>query len=226
MITSAPFCAETRFRAAELLDRLDVSEKDHAKSAEDLLRSHGIQLSPDQKPHLSDWRAVTGTCRRFRRIGKMAFFSQKVFVMRPRLASQLQKQQVACLSVEDQQIAVRCIRSIVWIVDSTTSPSSFLTLSRQMAAFTRLRRLDFLFGFLHGDPESVIGCAAQDRRKAWSHFIDCLGLAGVSVETLSVGVTRASVGTWSAHESGLKYHVYPALRTVASMKAKYAQKQT
>ena len=225
MITDAPFCAETRFRMAELLDiENKMAQDDDPRRPEALALSLGYQLSIDQRPHLLDWRAVVGTCRRFRRVGKSAFFSQKVFVMGPRLASRLQNLQVGCLSVEDQQMAVKSIRSIIWIVDSTSSPSEFLTLSRHMSAFPRLIRLDFLFDYWYGDSEKVIVKAAQDRRQAWSHFTDGLALAGVSVERLDVGVMKNSVTTWSSHEIGLKYNIYPALRTAASMKAKYVRK--
>lgn len=221
MITKAPFCAEIRFRAAELLERQkQMDQCDNANGPEEL------RLSTNQRPHLLDWRAVVGTCRRFRRIGKSAFFSQKVFVMGPRLASQLQNLQVTCLSVEDQQIAVKCIRSIIWIVDGTSSPSPFLTLSRHISAFPRLIRLDHLFGLHHSDPEKVIVVAARNRRQAWSHFTDVLALTGIPVERLDLGIMRTSITEWSQHERSLKDNIYPALRTAASMKAKYGQKQT
>ena len=207
MIRDEPFCAETCFREAEFLSSRDY------------------ELSINQRPHLLDWRAVVGTCRRFRRIGKLAFFSQKVFAMGPCLASQLRNLQVTCLSVEDQQIAVKYIRSIIWMENDTTSPSAFLTLSCHISAFPRLIRLDHLFCCARGEPEHFIIGAAQNRRQAWSHFTDVLALIGIPVGRLDVGIMSSSDTMWSQHERALKYYVYPALIATASMKAQYVQTQ-
>ena len=227
MIRRAPFCAEICFRAAELLERQNKTDQhDDAEKPERQSRSLEPKMSTNQRSHLLDWCAVVGTSRRFRRMGKFSFFSQKVFAMGPRLASKLQNLQVTCLSVEDQQLAVNYMSSIIWTENSITSPSSFLTLSRRISAFPRLKRLDHVFGYRDGDPDHFILCAAKDRRQAWSHLIDILALIGMSVERLDVGIMSTSDTTWSYIESGLKCNIYPTLRTAASMKAKYVRKQT
>ena len=228
MIRDEPFRAETCFRAAELLRRQKkMDQHDDAEKAESRLRhSPGHELSVVREPHNLDWRAVVGTSRPFRKVGKLSFFSHKVFVMGSRLASHLQNLQVTCLSAEDQRLAVKYITSIIWNVNSTSSPSSFLTLSRYISAFPCLKHLDHLFDYRYGAPDIFIDFATLDRRQAWSHFTDALALIGVSVERLDVGLMSPSISTWSQIESGLKCNVYPGLRNTASMKAKYARKQT
>ena len=189
MIRDEPFCAETCLSAVEFLER------EHGKNQRDtdtewvrLSRRPRYELPNHQRPHLSDWRAVVGTCRRFRTTGKMAFFSQKVFVMGPLLALQLQDLRLPYLSVEDQQMAVKYISSIIWTVDDMSSPFSFLALSRHIPAFSHLKRLDHLFGYRPGDPENSLVGAVQGRRQAWSHWTDILALLGISVGRLDIGI--------------------------------------
>lgn len=105
------------------------------------------QPQSTQRSHLLDWRLVVGTCRRFRRLGKEAFFSQKVFAMEPSLAIALQGLQFTLLTTEDQKTAVKYMGSVIFIVDNLYSPSSFLTLSSRVSKFPRLGRLDHLFGY-------------------------------------------------------------------------------
>lgn len=49
------------------------------------------QLDPGQIEHFRDWLLINSTCRRFRAWGKIAFFSEKIFLVRPACVKRLCK---------------------------------------------------------------------------------------------------------------------------------------
>ncbi|KAL8990834.1 MAG: hypothetical protein Q9169_008026 [Polycauliona sp. 2 TL-2023] len=63
--------------------------------------------------HYRDWIMVNGTCQRLRRIGKPAFFSEKVFDITKELIENLQAKKVKSLSVSDVGLAKAYIRHLV-----------------------------------------------------------------------------------------------------------------
>ena len=191
MTRDTPFCAETCLSAVQFLEsQYENNPRDPAAESVRPSPRPRYELSIHQKPHLSDWRAAVGTCRRFRTTGKIAFFSQKDFVMGPRLAYQLRNLQLTYLSVQDQRIAVKYINSIIWIMDGASSPFSFLTLSRHISAFPRLVSLDFLYGYRPGNPGNSLVDIAQRRTETWSHLTDSLELLGISVGRLDLRIAE------------------------------------
>ena len=178
------------------------------------------KFEPTQGAHLRDWRLIVGTCSRFRRLGKASFFSQQSFAMEPCQATSMQHSQFTFLSVENQQIAVNYISSIIFIISDLSSPSSFFTLSNRVPRFPRLVRLDHIFGFRHGEDVDLIVGGARDRRPVWSHFVEILALCGVPAERLDIGIMIRPETTWDHPEGWLKQDTYPVLRSTAKINAK------
>ena len=224
MMHDDPFCIQEYFH-----DR-------YIAANHDLQRVHHSQRSS-----LLDWGLVVGTCKRFCRIGKEAFFSEKVFLMDSRFAVKLRNLEAGFLTTQDQYIATRHIRSIVFI-DSIflniqdqhkwtrynrsspfddsiiTPPSSFLNLSSVILSFPRLERLDHLFGYRPGEVH-LITQAAQDRRPAWSSFTDRLATIGVPTEKLDMGIMKCEGPTWDDVVNGLHWNIYPMLRGIGRVRA-------
>ena len=76
----------------------ECSETDSSKIETRLSKSSGSacseswflqQLDPSQIEHYRDWLAINSTCRRFRALGKEAFFADKTFIFRPDLLNTL-----------------------------------------------------------------------------------------------------------------------------------------
>ena len=221
MMRDDPFCIQEYFHDRDIAANRDLQRVHHS-----------------QRSHLLDWLLVVGTCQRFRRLGKEAFFSQKVFVMSARFAIKLRNLEAGFLSTQDQHIATRLIRSIV-ILDGIflniqdqhkwtgchsssgfndsiiASPSSFLILASWVLSFPRLERLDHLFGYRPGEGVHLITQAAQDRRPAWANFTDHLASIGVPTGRLDMGIMKCEGPTWNDLERGLTWNIYPMLRAIA-----------
>ena len=205
------------------------------------------RLHHSQRAHLLDWLLVVGTSRRLRRLGKEAFFSQKIFVMDSPYASKLRNLEAGFLSTQDQHTAVGLIRAIVlidgilfniedekkftkfyrssgFINSVSVSPSSFLNLSSWVLSFPRLERLDHLFGYRPEEGVHLIVQAAQDRKPAWSNpawsdFERHLGKIGVPTSKLDMGVMICEGTTWDLLKRGLYWNTIPMLRAIACMRA-------
>ena len=95
-------------------------------------------LDPSQLPTLKDWRLIIGTSRRFRELGKEAFFSHKIIVMEPDTVDLLRTSQLKPPSVEYQGIMINYITSIIFLERSSQSPSSFLAIPRRITPFPHL----------------------------------------------------------------------------------------
>ena len=229
MMRDDPFCIQEYFH-----DRNGGADRD-------LQRLH-----PSQRSHLLDWLLVVGTCERLRRLGKEAFFSQKVFVMDSQYASKLRNLEAGFLSTQDQHIAVGLIRAIVLIegicfniedenkftefyrpsgfIDGVSaSSSSFLNLSSWVLSFPRLERLDHLFGYRPEEGVHLIVQAAQDRKPAWSNpawsaFESHLDTIGVPTWKLDMGVMICEGTTWGLLKHGLYWNIFPMLEAIAHTK--------
>ncbi|XHF98519.1 hypothetical protein AWENTII_002067 [Aspergillus wentii] len=99
---------------------------------------------PSQVEHLYDWILVNGTCRRFRNTGKRSFFAHKTFAMTPQFAHRLRYYEVRQFSYEGQEMALRCIQSVVFM-QPVHLPSAILKLSERVSLFPRLKRINFVF---------------------------------------------------------------------------------
>ena len=105
MLSKSPFYLDEFLRASKEAEHNRVGKTSHGKngSAKSLSPSDNLYdcLDATQQIHLRDWRLINGTCKRFRRLGKEAFFSCKTFHMDPFQAEKLQNLQVIRLSAED-----------------------------------------------------------------------------------------------------------------------------
>lgn len=170
-----------------------------------------------QRPHLLDWRLAGSVCHRFRRIGKIAFWTSKTFAMNVDTAKSLQDLGLKCLSIEDQQNAARYINSVVLTMPQLSSPSPYITLPRRIAAFPALRYLSFYLGERRDDPVLWMILVHQGRRMSPpADFVDALTSIGIPMEKLDVGIFINPSTTWSYQEALLKANVYPMLGLWAS----------
>ena len=222
MLSKSPFYLDEFLRASKVAEHNRVGKTSHGKNGSAKIPSLSDNLydclDATQRIHLRDWRLINGTCKRFRRLGKEAFFSSKTFHMDPSQAEKLQNLQLTRLSAEDQEAALKFIPSIVFFLSSVGSPRPFLTLPRCVSAFRRLAHLDLILGIHKGEPIDDIK-TAWDARTAPSHFVDALASIGFPVDDIQIQVLTFS-GAWSYHEECLISRVYPVLEVIARAKAK------
>ena len=202
------------FYAKNIKGEIDYSSDDPMSS--NLYRS----LDTSQRIHLYDWHMISATCKRFRQLGKEVFFSSKVFLMAPVHAEKLQARQVTWLSDQDQEAALKYIRSIIFTVSVSKWQSSFFTLPRRVSAFRNLHHLGHLFGYIWGNPISGIKTAILSARTAPSHFVDALASIGCPVDNIHFQVMAYQAFPWEHHEAALKHDLYPLFAVVARARAK------
>ena len=171
-----------------------------------------------QRPHLLDWRLAGSVCRRWRKMGKTVFWRQRVIAMDLTIARKIQLSNMTHLSKEDQQIAAKCITSVVFISPTLSSPASFLTLPKCVTGFPDLRYVDFYFGQRQENPAAGLMKASQQRRQAPQHFLDVLLAIGACTEKLDVGILIDTSTNWTYEEERLKRYVYPLLTKWADVK--------
>ena len=97
-------------------------------------------LHPSQKEHYTDWLAVNGTSREFRQDGKLAFFSEKIFVIGPALLQTLKNGSCRNLTVPDRMALLERARHVVIGLSSLGMARHFWQVS-EYNAFARLRVL-------------------------------------------------------------------------------------
>lgn len=171
-----------------------------------------------QQPHLLDWRLAGSVCQRFRKMGKVAFWTSKTFSLNMTTAKALQNLSLTGMSIEDQRTALRYINSIILIPPPLHSPSSFITLPNLIAGFSALKYLDFYLGERRDDPVAWLAIVGKDRMQPPAHFIDVLITIGVLVEKLDAGILINPSTNWSYQETLLKNNIYPMLKLWASWK--------
>ncbi|KAL9603337.1 MAG: hypothetical protein Q9219_001199 [cf. Caloplaca sp. 3 TL-2023] len=179
-----------------------------------------------QQLHLLDWRLAGSVCKRFRTLGKEAFFSNKAFALEPTLLQNLQELKVNRMSIEDQQTALSYMNTIILVVHNLQSPGAFMRLGHRVAAFPSLESLDFFLGSRLGEPLAWILEAIKKRMEPPSHFIDILKTIGVPSEKLAIGILVSPDSQWGYQESLLRSNVYPMLRAWTALKAAKQTKQT
>lgn len=176
-----------------------------------------------QRPHLLDWRLAGSVCKRWRKMGKIAFWSQKVIAMDLTIAKEIQVPNMTYISKQDQQIAAKYITSAVLIPPPLSSPASFLTLSKRLTGFPRLRYVDFYFGQRQEDPVGGLVKASQQRIQPPQHFLDVLSAIGACTEKLDVGILIDPSTNWTSEEERLKLYLYPLLIGWADVKCAEAK---
>ncbi|MCJ1465318.1 hypothetical protein MMC07_003935 [Pseudocyphellaria aurata] len=71
------------------------------------------QLQVGQREHFRDWLLINSTCRNFRTWGKKAFFSEKIFVIRPPFLKNLCEESAKGIGAENLAAARAYIRHVI-----------------------------------------------------------------------------------------------------------------
>lgn len=90
-------------------------------------------LEPQQIDHFRDWLLINSTCRDFRTWGKPAFFSGKIFVIRPPILKNLLGKGSKSISAENKATALRHIRHVIAPLPYHFATSQIVTLPRYNA---------------------------------------------------------------------------------------------
>ncbi|KAL8652235.1 MAG: hypothetical protein Q9226_004352 [Calogaya cf. arnoldii] len=72
-------------------------------------------LTDDQKQHYLDWIFISGTCQSTRRVGKPAFFCEKIFDVNAKLEDHLRGNKVNNMTASDVALAKACIRHVLGV---------------------------------------------------------------------------------------------------------------
>ena len=246
MLSNIPFCIDNFLDASKcagsnfndqsssdvLLAGVQINSPDDQESFEgrpsaittkgttsDKIDSH---LDSSQLPILHDWRLIIGTSKRFRELGKMAFFSHKMIVMSPETADLLRTFQLKSLSVENQKTMIKYTTFIVLSERSSQSPSSFLALSRRIAPFPRLIHIGFLFGYRKNEPLELLISAVQKSRPAPDHLRNALASLELSVDKFQMAVMTCPPQAWELHVANMQRFIYPVITIAAKARAKRA----
>lgn len=106
------------------------------------------QLDPGQVEHFRDWLLINSTCRGFRAWGKKAFFSEKIFVIRPLFLERPFSSYTRIMSAEDKTTAQAYIRHVIAPLSYTKTgiyASQIDTLPRYRALHRNLRSISLQF---------------------------------------------------------------------------------
>ena len=198
-------------------ERTELRKLDPMSSSIWHLYFHPIE---SQRLHFLDWRLAGSVCRRWRRIGKIAFWVNKVIAMDLNMANELQNTSMARLSKEDQQIAVRHTISIVLVPPPLSSPACFITMPKRVAGFTSLRYLDFCFGHQKEEPTGWLVGASRNRRQPPRQFVEILMAIGVCTKNLDMGILVCPSTNWTFQEKLLRENIYPILVYWADIKSR------
>lgn len=171
-----------------------------------------------QVDHLQEWQFVVGTCRRIRDVGKPMFFSRKTFAMTSEFAEKLQNDEIHHLSREDQQMALHCIRSIIFMETYANGWRNMLQLPHRLQGFPQLKRVDHVFGGQFQDTFDVLMRQSRSRRKPSPRLLEPLRLLEVPVDDLDMGVIDGAAGLAKYNESMLEGCNYHNLRFFARRK--------
>lgn len=139
MRSSVPFDLEHFLRRGRDL-RKHGEGNQHGESSEDWFLDG---LDPGQREHFRDWVLINSTCRGFRAWGKEAFFSEKIFVIRPLFMKAIARDGAdGAVSSAIMATARAAIRHVV-----APFPAIYLVTLPRYNALERLRSLTV--GILH-----------------------------------------------------------------------------
>ena len=166
---------------------------------------------------------MVGISRRFRDLGKVAFFSHKTVVMDPDTADLLRTTQLKPLSVEDQRMMIKYTTSIIFLERSSQSPSSFLSLPRRIAPLPHLLHIGFIFGYRKKEPlERLIG-AVQKGISAPDHLKSALASIGVPADKIQMTIMACPTGALDIHIANLQRFIYPMIMISAKARERKTQ---
>lgn len=187
-------------------------------------KSHRLDvLDAHQTEHYQDWLFINSTCFRFRAIGKKAFFSEKVFIISPRLLKDLRGETGRSISAEDKATAREYIRHAIAPLPHPSSASQYLTLARynsleQLRSLTiHIKVPDDSHIFIRLNPSKFTKGPLPDE------FLNLLRDIGLRVDQLQMDL-QLDVNDSSVHYQdpmkSLVDIVYPLLRALSARRLK------
>ena len=180
------------------------------------------ELHPSQKEHYLDWLLINSTCRRFRELGKVVFFSEKCFIIKPCFLKVLSQAAARNLSTADADTALAQIRHVI---APLTFDSSTARDFRILARYHALRCIKIL-SIKHRKYAAIIrstgrpaveDLAAVDRIPSPLELLDFLRYFGLQVDRLRVDLINDDDKDIL---ECLASEVYPGLRRSAAREAR------
>ena len=170
-----------------------------------------------QVKHLKDWVLANGVSHRFRRLAKEAFFTAKVFVIKPKILAHLQASTTTSSLLEHSQ-------RIIVPLPACSAESAWLTLPRYQQ-FTNLRVLAIWPGTdRHNDfPDMLSGKLKQEPASELIQTL--LRDIGLERDNLRIDMIRSANDKWWHSEMiPIEKRVVPYLRWVGEQRKKQQQK--
>ncbi|KAI1125730.1 hypothetical protein F5Y10DRAFT_246439 [Nemania abortiva] len=140
---------------------------------------HYLVAFPSQVNHLRDWRLVTSTCRRIRRVGMEAFFRTKTIVMSTSFPGKLRDGTCQYFgSALNQHLALKFTRSIIMVarLDDIMYSLALKQPPWALGAFSKLERSKLVVTTL-GYHDSDFGGVLVDARTRIKRILGDIGLA-------------------------------------------------
>lgn len=178
------------------------------------------QLHDEQIEHFQDWLLINSTCRRFRALGKRAFFSEKTFIIRPVFLNYFCRETTKGNSAENIAIARVSIRHVIAAFSFHSLESQFIGLPRYHT-LQRLRSLSIqISGHGVGIP-SRLALPIFQRYSLPKKLSSLLQELGLRVDQLEMDVQHDDI--WNARQRQselLVNNVYPFLQMYFAWKAR------
>ncbi|MCJ1424068.1 hypothetical protein MMC29_001955 [Sticta canariensis] len=172
------------------------------------------QLDPGQIEHFRDWLLINSTCRRFRALGKRAFFSEKMFILRPQFLMNLFARTTKNISSENIATALAWIRHVI----APVLASQFMILP-QYNALQRLRSLSIQPHRRDANIFSTLNIPTRKRKPLPEELSSLLRHLGLRVDQLQMDLLYdASAREHLLQMKCLTLQVYPYLRVFSAHK--------
>ncbi|KAI1849100.1 hypothetical protein JX265_013115 [Neoarthrinium moseri] len=182
-----------------------------------------IRCLPDsQAIHCADWLRINTTSRRIRRLGKEAYFANKIVAINTRRTSSDSK----FFGKEDNLLLRQRVRHVIFANLNFQSPAELMSMPRRVAVFERLQHFTLFYGFRLGDQLECLTTPMSHRvgqegaqsgvTEVPPTLKDLLRRIGVPSE-LNMDIMVACGTTWEFYRSSLAQHVYPMLRFKAEV---------
>lgn len=241
MVSKVPFDLQ---KFIELGARWHQEQATRAAWCSDESRSWFLDgLHVSQREHYLDWLAINGTSRWFRACGRLAFFSQKIFIVAPPLLMALQNGSCQNISVPDNAAIISRARHVIVPLLSRNRATHFMRIS-MYNAFTRIRVLSiqpFAFGdgdrilqplesastqmvarlLRSSDFEDMLLRGTPKRHSAPPELLSLLRGVDLELERMEVDLIHRDTGIWRRYViHALAREVYPYLRLIGRHRAR------
>lgn len=178
------------------------------------------KLDLGQLEHFRDWLLINSTCRSFRAWGKEAFFSEKIFVIRPQFIKTLCGESAKSMSVDNIAAARACIRHVIAPSPYCSATSHLMCLPR-FHTLQRLCSLSIQPGCNSSDILLRLNLRSFKRNPLPEELLGLLQGIGLRVDQLQMNLL------YENNEEMHQYHmqrladtVYPHLRILSAWKVK------